>query len=629
MAQFGLVITRQTAPGSTFALVIGRQSGAARQCLHMQRDAAGATRQCLHLQRDVALDAARQTLHLLYAGRDSAETRQCLHLRRRTAPAPRQELRLWLNAAYAPRQCLHLLREDLPLPRQCLRLLRDGLPIVRQCLHLQRDDCPATRQGLHLLRDGLPVVRQCVHLQWDACPATRQGLHLLRNELPVIRQCLHLLRDERPIARQCLHLQWDACPATRQCLNLLRDGLPAARQCLRLRRDICPATRQCLHLIRDALPVVRQCLHLKRDKYPLTRRCLHLLRNAEHAVVPAETSVAIDGVPVYPIAIRVTESADQAAITATLEFAEALPPGLGPPASVVIEIFGIRYELLGKSYSRSREFGSRSWTLTASSPAYRLQSRYAADIEGELVGMASAIARELANGIPMDWRMVDWQVLPGRLAPTKQAPLDVLRDLVSAAGGRLTSARDGSLTARPWPPQSPAEWAGFVRAETDSLSAMISISDDADERDLRNAVTVSDESATGDLRIEDIPDTRIGGRAEVRVYQVPWQDDFDVRHTAANWALLQDLGVEERTVEDEMLEIVDGQGRAQYPIYELVAVRWNKIDLGAITHDEDGTITTEIPAESLLYLTYKTKARRLLVDMREANPEPIMIVAED
>lgn len=614
MAQFALVITRQNAPASGFHLVLEHQSRQTRQCLHLRWDKQVPTRREAHLVWDRLMVTARQCLHLRYAGLVMTSTRQGLHLLWGSAAVPRQCLRLWWSAAYRPRQCLRLTWDMLPLPRQGLHLIWDARPIARQGLRLQWDAATASRQTLHLIWDARPIARQGLHLQWASSASARQTLRMIW--------------DARPISRQCLHLQWDAATAARQGLHLLWDTRPIARQGLLLQWDTAASARQALHLVWDARPIARQGLHLQWDKTPTIRRCLHLIWSAERAAQP-ETTVTIGGEPVFPIAIRVTESADQAAIAATLEFAEALPPGLGPPAPVVIEIFGIRYELQGKSYSRSREFGSRSWTLAASSPAYRLQSRYADDIEGELTGMASAIARNLAGGIPIDWSMVDWQVQPGRLSPTGQAPLDVLRDLVSAAGGRLTGARDGILCALPWPPHRPADWPEHVEAETDSLSAMISISDDADERDLKNAVTVSDESATGDLRIEEIPDTRIGNRAEVRVYQVPWSGDFDVRHCGASWVLLQDFGVEERAVEEEMLEIVDGRGKTQYPIYELLAARWNKINLGGITHGEDGAITTAVRAESLLYLTYKTKARRLLVDMNEEHPEPLMIVAED
>ena len=596
-----LVIVKQNAsPASTCTLVLARMSRQTRQCLHLRWDKQVPTRREAHLVWDRLMVAARQCLHLRYSGMVYTSTRQGLHLLWGRAFAVRQCVRLWWSVAY--------------MPRQCLRLTWDALPTPRQGLHLIWDARPVARQGLHLQWDAALPARQCLQLVWEARPAARQGLHLQWGAAAPSRQTLRLIWDMRPVARQSVRLIWDMRPVARQSVRLIWDKTMPARQGL--------------HLVWDAKPAARQYLHLRWDRTPTVRRCLHLIWGAEHDVAPG-TRVTIAGTPVSPIAIRVTESADQAAITATLEFAEALPPGLGPPAPVIIEIFGIRYALAGESYSRSREFGSRSWTLTAASPAYRLQSRYADDVSGELVGMASAIAGSLAGGIPVDWRMVDWQVLPGRLSPTGQAPLDAIRDLVSAAGGRLTSARDGILVAMPWPPHSPADWPAQVEAETDSLSAMISISDDADERELKNAVTVSDEADAGDLRIEEIPDTRIGGRAEVWVYQIPWRDDFDTRHTAAGWAVLQDLGIEERVVEAEMLEIVDGRGRTQHPIYGVVAARWNKIDLGAITPAEDGTITTAIPAESLLYLTYKTKARRLLVDMREAHPEPIMLIAED
>lgn len=502
----------------------------------------------------------------------------------------------------------------------------------RRGLHLRWGVQVPARQELHLPWDRvIAVARQELHLRYAGLvyAPTRQRLRLFWGRAGVLRQCVRMWWQATYCPRQCLHLRWDMLPMPRQGLHLPWDMLPTARQGLRLIWATTATARQGLRLIWDTRPAARQCLHLRWGATPTTRRCLHLIWSAEHAA-PPETTVTIAGVPVHPISIRVTEDADQAVITAVLEFAEALPAGLGPPAPVTIYIMGIRYDLLGESYSRSREFGSRSWTLTAASPAYRLQSRYADDVDGELIGMASAIARRLAGSIPLDWRMVDWDVQPLRLSPTGQAPLDVLRDLVSAAGGIVTSSRDGRLIAMPWPPLRPAHWPAYVEAETDSLSAMISITDDADERDLRNAVTVMDESESkGGLRIEEVPDTRIGGRAEVWVYQIPWQDSFDTRHCGDSVVVLRDLGIEERTIEEEMLEIVDGRGKTRWPIYGIVSARWNAINLGGITHAEDGTITAAVPGESLLYLTYRTKARRYLVDMRTDNPEPIMIVAED
>ena len=447
------------------------------------------------------------------------------------------------------------------------------------------------------------------------------------------RRALDLQWDATQPARRALNLRWDATMPARQALELQWDATQPVRRALELQWDAPQPARRALDLQWDAHRPARRSLRLQWGAAPRIRRAVHLMWTAAGQQAASDaTAITIAGRPVHPIAIRITEDADQVAITAVLEFAAPLPSDQAEAgAAVVIDIWGIRYALLVESYSRSREFSMRSWTLTAASPAYRLQSRYADAVTAGpagLTGQASGIARTLAAGIPLDWRLVDWQVQPLRLTPGGESPLDVLRNLVSAVGGVLTSERSGMLVALPWPPHRPDQWPGRVAAEIDSVSAMIRVSDSPDERGLYNAVTVSDDAAAGDLRIEEDASKRIGSRAEVLVYQVPWQDDFDVRHCGDRFVVLRDLGVEER-VEEEMLEVVDGQAKTRYPIYAVLAVRWNKIDLGAITPAEDGTITTAVPEESLLYLTYKTRARRLLADMGVENPEPLMIVAED
>ena len=138
------------------------------------------------------------------------------------------------------------------------------------------------------------------------------------------------------------------------------------------------------------------------------------------------------------------------------------------------------------------------------------------------------------------------------------------------------------------------------------------------------------ESGDGGPRVEEDSDARRGSVTEALVYQVPWRDDFDVRHCGRpEIVVLEDLGVEERTITDEQIEIVDGQGRAQYPIYAVLSGRWNAVNLGGVTPAEDGTITTATPGESILYLSYRTKARRYRVDLGEENAPPLMVVVED
>lgn len=430
------------------------------------------------------------------------------------------------------------------------------------------------------------------------------------------RQCLHLRYDRAAEIRQCAHLWYDRAAEARQCLHLRYSGATQARQCAHLRYDRAAETRQCLHLLYDRALQARQCLHL---------------RYAGPSAAEVDTAVSIAGAPVSPVGIGIVEDLDQVAITATLEFARPLPAAQSEPgAPVSIDIWDTSYFLRVESYSRTRRFGEHAWTLTASSPAARLQSLYADPVEGELSGQASHIAARLAGDVPLRWDMVDWTVQPLRLVAAGEAPLDLLRNLASAAGGAVTSLPDGTLRAAADPPLPPADWPTHVAASVDSLGSMISVSDNDDPREPYNSVTVSDEGASGqELRIEEDSDARRGRVTEARVYQVPWQDSFDVRHCGKRIVVLEDLGIEERVITDEQIEIVDGSGKTQYPIYALLSGRWNAVNLGGITPAEDGTITTATPGESILYLTYRTKARRYRVDLGEDDAPPLMLVVED
>lgn len=432
-------------------------------------------------------------------------------------------------------------------------------------------------------------------------------------------------------ARACLLMTCAPAARPRACLNIWCGSQARPRACLLISCAARARARACLLMTCEDLPRPRAALIMESTPAMRARACLLMTcaRQGDSHLSPC--LVYIEGQPVQPIAVSLTDDCDQVAITATLEFAAPLPDNLWPPAAISLDLLGQRYELLGESYSRTRRFGERGWTLVASSPAARLQSRYAEPVSGNLDGPASTLARQLAGPVPLVWTMVDWQVQPGRLSAAGQAPLELLRTLVSAAGGTLSSDPDGRLRAQVWPPYPPADWPTHRAATVDSLHHMIAVSDSEDSRDLYNAVTVSaDAESTGaSLRIEEDADQRVGTVTEVVVYQVPWRDEFDLRHCGKSLVVLADLGIEEREIIDELIEIQQGSGRTQYPIHGIVAARWNQIDLGSITPAEDGTLETAITGESLLYLSYKTRARRYRVDAGEIDPEPLLVVVED
>ncbi len=499
----------------------------------------------------------------------------------------------------------------------------------RAALHLLHDAAhipPAlstARSGLHILHGQAAMRRSAIRLWFASTSSPRTGLHLLFEQRPTYKQALHMIWDNQVQARSAAHLQSAAerFLTARAALHMAHAGLVRSARSAHLSfyGSDPVETRAGLHLAYQAVARID------------FRAALHLLHNsAAPATAFAPAVVIIAGVRVHPLSLRVVEDVNQAADTAVLEFAAPLPAALATARTPVhITVLGISYRLQVESCSRDRAFAERRYTLTASSRAIRLQGRYAEPVHGGMTGLASALAASLCGSIPMHWHMVDWLVLPLRWQATGQAPLDLLRDLVSAAGGLLTSARDGSLTAIPWPPEAPDSWPDHVAAQVDTRSSIYSLADDADARDLCNLFTVSDEMPAEDqFRFDEDREKKQGAYTEVLVYQTPWDNDFEVSHRGdAGLVALQELGVEERVVEEELVEIKDGEGRTQFPVYELIRLRWNKTDLGSITHSEDGRIETGIEGESLLFLTYRTRARRYQVYMGPGEPEPLMLVA--
>lgn len=479
------------------------------------------------------------------------------------------------------------------------------------------------RAGLHAVHTPAASRRAALRLWFAPTTLPRNGAHLLFEQQPEARGAVHLVCAGQVQARTTLHMSYGVqqMQAARAALHLLQVGTRRAARLLRLGysgTDVVE-TRTALHA-RYASP-----------RHVELRAGAHLLHAAAvvAAVIP-ETVVTVSGVRVRPIAVRIVEDVNQVADTATVEFAQPPPPGaITEGAPVIIHILGITYIFLVEHYARNREFGAHTCTLTASHQAHRLQARYSHPVRGALTGLASALATSLCGTIPLSWRMVDWLVQPLRWQATGEAPLDLLRNLVSAAGGVLTSARDGTLIAMSWPPVSPPGWQGKAKANVDSMSSIYTLADDEDQRDRFNQFTVTDEiPATDQFRIDEDTDKKRGAHTEVLVYQTPWDNAFDVSHRGdTGLVVLQALGVEERVIDEELIEIRGGEGRTQFPIYELIRMRWNKTDLGSIKHSEDGRIETGIDGESLLFLTYRTRARRYKVYMGPGEPEPLMLVA--
>jgi hypothetical protein len=347
---------------------------------------------------------------------------------------------------------------------------------------------------------------------------------------------------------------------------------------------------------------------------------------ASPALVDVAASCTVAGVTVEPLAMDLTWSRDQYALSGSITLANGSDYALAQVGSaVVLTLQGTDYRLQVESRQRQRTHGEWSYTVSCLSPAAWLDAPYAQTINGGQTGLASVVAANLAGSVSLAWQTVDWTLAAGDLFATAQTPLALIRQLAAAPGGILVSLPDGSLVVEPAYPVPVNRWsqsapAAVLRESMDVISA----SESDDYRPGYNVYLITDQVATADtLRIETEAENDLVSL--LRVYQTPWADDFDFRHTGGNWVQLSDIGIEQRQV-SEVVEFVAGEGRTQYPIYFLDSAAWQQVNLGAVSFVEAGTLTAAVEGESLLALTYTTRCRRYRA--RDSRSEQVQFVAE-
>ncbi len=106
-----------------------------------------------------------------------------------------------------------------------------------------------------------------------------------------------------------------------------------------------------------------------------------------------------------------------------------------------------------------------------------------------------------------------------------------------------------------------------------------------------------------------VPEEQEDGSFIIKVYRVPWSGVAVrlVTSELTNVSLISNgLVVEEVT--DEDLEFHNGEGKLTKPCYGLVSSEYGtRTNLGTVTPEENGTVTTAISGDSLCNITYYTK----------------------
>ncbi len=296
-------------------------------------------------------------------------------------------------------------------------------------------------------------------------------------------------------------------------------------------------------------------------------------------------------------------------------------------APVEITVNGESFDFFIESRDRRRELGNSDYVIRGLSRTALLDAPYAEPVTSEMNGMASAIARALAPGYTVDWRTIDWLVPPNVLLPGNLTPLATIRELAAAAGAVVQTAPDGTLVIEPEYPVSVPNWPAtppdHVLTEAMDIETL---AESFEHRPGYNRFLITDQMSFGAaLRLEET--ALADNRHEIRVYQVPWDGGFELRHTGGEWVSLEPMGDEERPVDGEVVEFVQGSGRTRYPIVSISEMEWLRSPLGAVSHGEDGTLTSSVDGESLLKINYRTRCRLYLATNNHAEPVQFVAVA--
>jgi hypothetical protein len=224
---------------------------------------------------------------------------------------------------------------------------------------------------------------------------------------------------------------------------------------------------------------------------------------------------------------------------------------------------------------------------------------------------ARSLVEELLAGIPLDWRLLDWDIPANRLSIENADRLEIAQRIVAAPGGVLESLPDGSLVARYRYPLSPTVYAEALPEAIASTDREIFDYAEQDKiNDYFNRVRVSDVPPDDyEDYIEYLEELSV-----LRAYTYPFDPEATLTHTSSEAITLNRIGVQYLQLGDteetrEVIEIVQGQGRTRYPIFSLTSFTYQTRHLGGISFDPDGTAlyTADPEGYSLVEVVYVTR----------------------
>jgi|LGVF01.1.fsa_nt_gb hypothetical protein len=283
-------------------------------------------------------------------------------------------------------------------------------------------------------------------------------------------------------------------------------------------------------------------------------------------------------------------------------------------ADVTVTAMGRTFNFVVTGKERNEAAGRYQYSVQFMSKAVLLDFPYASKVPESFVvsGKASQIVNALAalEGETVTWMLPTDPVLTeSNVTAIGDSPLSVIRNIVNELGGKINSLYAGDIIAVP-----------HYVVDSDKFDQITTPTYTFSEGDDFSSLRTAIEKKDGWNRVEVgtvlnasghtiVPEEQEDGSFIIKVYRVPWSGVAVrlVTSELTNVSLISNgLVVEEVT--DEDLEFHNGEGKLTKPCYGLVSSEYGtRTNLGTVTPEENGTVTTAISGDSLCNITYYTK----------------------
>ena len=248
------------------------------------------------------------------------------------------------------------------------------------------------------------------------------------------------------------------------------------------------------------------------------------------------------------------------------------------------------------------------------------------------------VVSELLDSSIDSWEFINWTIPGNRLSIENGSAVELAKKVVEAAGGILESYPHGPFYVRKKFPLSPLKYSiSPIDIELDEMVDVDTVTFNYQNSRYTDWVRIRDidEAGVSD-RVEFKADSDSGLRGTLFVYPQPWRN-VHLIHTGPDDLVLLLEGVVERLVpavdddlNEQLVEIFEGQGSTKYPIVEIVSIRWQAKDLLGLYFDPySTTVYSTHPTEkySLVYVTYKTKSINYHVE--SSVPQEVQFLVEE